>query len=112
MQLVKDHQGLPPGVAGSVAISAVVVDIPEANERAGRVIAVAYGLFQLKGPLVGGNGLGILAEAMMSVADTIQREGLAFALTGLPGQIESLAAIDQGLFVPSELSLEPADIVQ
>src|ERR1700731_531969 len=54
----------------------------------------------------------MVAKAMMSVADAIQREGLAFVLTGLPGQVEGLLAIDQGLFVPSELSLEPADIVQ
>jgi hypothetical protein len=52
VHLVKDHQGLPPGVAGGGAISGVAVDIPEADERAGGVVAVAYGLFQFEGPLV------------------------------------------------------------
>src|SRR5260370_36201210 len=49
MQLVKDRQGLPPGVAGGVAIADIVVSVPEADEHASIAVAVADGLAQLHG---------------------------------------------------------------
>jgi hypothetical protein len=96
IHLVQDRQGLPPGAAGGPWVGGIVAGVPEAGESAGVVVTVADGLPKAQRPIVGGDGLPVVAELMLGEADAIQAAGLVFAVAYLPSQVKGLAAMRQG----------------
>src|SRR2546421_4903531 len=71
VHFVEDGQGLLPGVAGGLRVAGGVVGVAEVGEGVGLVVAVAGVPDQSEGVLVAGDGLGVLAEVVVGVAQAV-----------------------------------------
>jgi hypothetical protein len=95
--VVKDIQGLLPGVASRVEVTGGVVGVAEVGENSSLAVAVAEFLPQGHGLLVVGDGLLVMAEEMVGVADAVQGECFPPPVAEVLLQGEGLLAVGKGL---------------
>jgi hypothetical protein len=111
VEVDQDGQCKLPGVAGGVEVAGDVVGLAEVGEKGGLVVAVVLP-GQVDGVLVAGDGLVVLAEVVVGVADAVPGNGLPVAVAEFLVQGEGLLAGGEGLPVIAELSVEPAAVVE
>ena len=80
VEVVEDGQGLLPGLAGGPGVAAGVVGVAEVGEGVSFVVAVAEVPDQSEGVLVAGDGLGVVPEVVVGVAEAVPRRGLSAAV--------------------------------
>src|SRR5215472_6943427 len=73
VDLFEDPQGLGPGRAGSGEIARAVVHIPQTDERFGLVVTIRELATVHDGSLIVGDGLLVMAESVVNVAEAVQR---------------------------------------
>jgi hypothetical protein len=89
LQVLEDHLGLFPGVAGGVAVAGGVVRVAEAGEGAGLLVAVPERAEEIEGLAVALDGLSVVAEVLVGVAETVE-------CFGFPGPVAEAAVQGQG----------------
>src|SRR6267378_3451028 len=89
-EVVKDVQGLLPGIAGRVGIAGGLAGVAEVVE----------------------GGLLMIAEKVVGVADAVQRAGLSPTVAELSPHGERLLTMGERLLGVSEQRLTPADVVE
>jgi hypothetical protein len=77
LQVVKDGQGLLPGAAGGQLVSSCLAGVAEVGEDLGPAAAVAGVAVDVECLLVAGNGLGVIAQLVVGIAEAVQGGGLA-----------------------------------
>ncbi len=113
IDLTEYAQGLFPGLPGSALLARAVLDIAEMIERDGLVVPVGAFPAQVNSPLIAGDGLGVVAEVLMDVAEAVPGGDVvpaAFAERPDPGQ--GLLAVGEGLGVVAEQRMAVADVVE
>lgn len=101
IELAEDGSGLPPGVARGVGVADAAVHLAELGEGPGFAVAVAKPPEEVDGGPVagdglGGDGLGVVAEVLVGVAEAVPRVGLIGAVVELLVQGQCLPAERQG----------------
>lgn len=93
VQVVEDDQRPPPGVVRLVAVTGGQLHVAEADQGGRLEVAVAEGAEQLAGLLVAVPRLGVVAEALVGVAQAVPGVRLpvavcraAAAASGPPGR--------------------------
>jgi len=107
-----DGQGLGPRGAGRVRAIVSVVDVAEADETGGFAQPVPRLVEKVDGLLVAVDGLGVVTEPVVNVAEAVLDMRLSVEVTGLLGEFESLKAVLEGLLVVAELGEDPANVVE
>jgi len=71
VEVVENVDGLLPDLAGGVGVASGVVGVAEVDERAGDVEGIA----EVPGVLVARDGLGVVAEVVVGVAEAVPGGG-------------------------------------
>jgi hypothetical protein len=111
-EVIKDGQGVLPGVTGGVVVTSGELGIAQAGEGGGLVEPGTAMAVQLQGVLVAEDGLGVLAEVVMDVAETVPGDGLPDVVTQLLELGEGLPAVGESHAVFAEQRVAPAHVVE
>lgn len=113
--VVKDGQGLLPGVAGGGRAVRNEVGVAEMNEGGGLEPDLFDALADAESLPVAGDRLTVAAEVMVRVADAVER-GSHYApqvgVIGMAEELEGVLAGGQAVLVASEHDMVPADAVE
>jgi hypothetical protein len=111
-QVTEDVQCPLPGVARQGKIADGAVTVAEMAQHGRGLVTAALLPVQVERAMVAGYRLGVLAEVMVSVAEGVQRAGLAAEVMGSALQREGLTAARESLLVFPQESVIPADRVE
>lgn len=78
---IEDTQSMRPGAAGSVQVPRAAISVANVVECIGFVVLVGEFAAKVKGPLIACNGLLIVTELMVDVAETVPGGGFPAAFT-------------------------------
>ena len=109
LDVVEDGQGLPPCVAGRLAVTCGVVGVAEVAEHLGFAEAVAEFAGEVECVPVAGDGLVVLAKAVVGVAEGVPGGGLTVVVVKFVEHCEGVLAVADGLAVVSLVAAVPAD---
>ena len=93
-------------------VPCAVVDITEANEGVGLVIAIGEFLAQVQRPLIAADGLLVIAEMVMNVAEAVPGGGLPVAVCYLLDPGQGPLTVCDGLLVVPEQGVAKADVIE
>jgi hypothetical protein len=89
-----------------------VVRVAEVGKGAGLIVAVPDRAAKIEGPVVALDGLPVVAEVVVGVAETIECFGLSCLVAEFGVQGQGLLAVGQCLVVVAEHGAEPADRIE
>src|SRR5262249_13998533 len=110
--LLEDPQRRRPGLAGGTGVARAEIDIPEAGEGPGLVVAVTQSAEQAASTLVADRGLRVVGQPVEGAAQAVPGAGLSFAQAQLLHQLQCLLAGRHGLLVLAESRVVPAEAVE
>src|SRR5262245_53387878 len=111
-EFVEDGGCFPPGRGRGFGIAGRVVAVAEVGQGGGLVVALADLAVQREGLPVAGDGLVVLAEAVVRRAERIQGRPQPDPVTGFLQQGPRLSAVRDRLLVLAEKAVAPADVVE
>lgn len=111
-ELVDDGQGPGPRGLGGDGVVSGVLGHAEVDESGGFAVAVPAAVEQVDSPLVGVDGLLVLTELVVDVAEAVLDVGLAVEIADLQSEGESPPAVHESLAVVADLRAAPAEVVE